>query len=122
AADGRSAEPRPAAQHPTLALFGADGIDAFSLFVIVLVEPVLTELPDVAMHVVQAIGVGRVRPHRAGIGLVDDAGGVVLRSAAILEVVGAEMGGGVLAEMVRGRGVNAASTGVSPPRLGGQSV
>src|SRR5262249_47887203 len=54
-------QPRPAAQHAVRPLLRAGRVGRRRLAVIVLVEPVVAPLRNVAVHVVQAPQVGRIR-------------------------------------------------------------
>lgn len=78
AAVPRFANPGPAAHHAgTLSPTFPSGTVARGTFV-ALVRSVLAPFPDIAMHVVQAEGVGRERAHRHGLFSVFTLGGAVV--------------------------------------------
>jgi hypothetical protein len=78
--------PGAAAQHSSRTAFRSLGVFFRAYFVVILVVPIGTPLVDVAVHVVQAPGVGFVRTHFAGAtqGAVD-VGLVALQTVAAVE-------------------------------------
>src|SRR5437899_1816580 len=74
---------RPAAQHPALADRRAGGVLGRAVLVVILVEPVVAPLPDVAVHVIQPEGVGRVRADPGGAPQVGAAAGPAVGLAAV---------------------------------------
>src|SRR5438067_2513137 len=72
---GADAVPRAAALHAQRAARRPLGVDGGAAAVVVPVVPVVDPLPDVAVHVVEAEGVGRVEADRRGAGDVGALGG-----------------------------------------------
>src|SRR5262249_10439875 len=98
--------PAPAAQHAHPAARGAFRVAVQTAAVVVLLEPIAAPLPDVAVHVVQAEGVGLVRA---------DGG----RAGEIRTVAGAV---GVIAVEVRGEGAEAVAVVEGGRRPGAAGV
>src|SRR5262249_23024617 len=109
--------PAPAAEDAVVPPVRPGRIDVRGDLVIVAVPPVGAPLPDVAVHVEKAPGVGRVAAYGAGPPQVR-----ALRRAAegLRAVETGHLRGDAFAEVIAGGGACAA--GVFPLRLGGQAV